>query len=133
MMNISSVAEKSGVPTKTIRYYESIGIIPSADRMTNGYRAYGDPDIHTLRFIRRARSLGFSVDEIRGLLDLWRDKRRASNKVKALAAHHLIELDGKIGELQAMRRTLSHLIERCHGDDRPDCPIVDDLARDADA
>jgi MerR family copper efflux transcriptional regulator len=133
MMNISTVADRSGVTAKTIRYYESIGLIPSADRMTNGYRAYDAADIHTLQFIRRARSLGFSVDEIRNLLGLWRDSKRSSNKVKALAMQHLLELDRKIGELQAMRRTLAHLIESCRGNDRPDCPILDDLARNRDA
>lgn len=133
MMNISTVADRSGVTAKTIRYYESIGLIPSADRRTNGYRAYGASDVHTLRFIRRARSLGFSVDEIRDLLGLWRDSKRSSNKVKALAMQHLQELDRKIGDLEAMRRTLAHLIESCHGNDRPDCPILDDLARNADA
>jgi MerR family copper efflux transcriptional regulator len=132
-MNISFVAEKSGVTAKTIRYYESIGLIPSADRRTNGYRAYSDIDVHTLRFIRRARSLGFSVDEIRDLLDLWRNKSRASNKVKALATQHLTELDQKIVELESMRQVLAHLIERCQGNDRPDCPILDDLAGDADS
>lgn len=133
MMNISTVADRSGVTAKTIRYYESIGLIPSADRLTNGYRAYGASDVHTLQFIRKARSLGFSVDEIRSLLDLWRDQKRSSSKVKALAMQHLLELDGKIGELAVMRRTLAHLIERCHDNDRPDCPILDDLTRDADA
>jgi MerR family copper efflux transcriptional regulator len=132
-MNISFVAEKSGVSAKTIRYYESIGLIPSADRRTNGYRAYDTEDVHTLQFIRRARNLGFSVDEIRSLLDLWQDKKRASTKVKALATQHLRELDQKIKELESMRRTLAHLIERCRGNDRPDCPILNDLARYTDA
>lgn len=131
-MNISFVAERSGVSAKTIRYYESIGLIPSADRLVNGYRAYDASDVHTLQFIRRARRLGFSVDEIRDLLDLWQDKRRASTKVKALATQHLLELDRKIEELQAMRRTMAHLVERCQGNDRPDCPILDDLAGDAE-
>lgn len=132
-MNISFVAERSGVSAKTIRYYESIGLIPSADRRTNGYRAYDIADVHTLQFIRRARDLGFSVDEIRSLLDLWQDKRRASTKVKALATQHLRELDQKIKELESMRRTLAHLVERCRGNDRPDCPILNDLARNTDA
>lgn len=127
-MNIGTVAEKSGVPAKTIRYYESIGLIPSADRRPNGYRSYDDIDMHTLNFIKRARSLGFSVDEVRDLLDLWRDRRRPSKAVKTLASEHLKALDGKITELRSMRRTLATLIERCRGDLRPDCPILDDLA-----
>ena len=127
-MNIGIVAEKSGVPPKTIRYYESIGLIPSADRRANGYRTYSVIDMHTLNFIKRARSLGFSVDEVRGLLDLWRDRRRSSAKVKALTAEHLKALDQKIAELRSMRSTLADLLKRCRGDDRPDCPILDDLA-----
>src|SRR3546814_5389757 len=105
-MNIGTVAEKSGVPPKTIRYYESIGLIPSADRRANGYRTYSEIDMYTLNFIKRARSLGFSVDEVRDLLDLWRDKRRSSAKVKALTSEHLKALDRKIAELKSMRITL---------------------------
>lgn len=127
-MNIGTVAEKSGVPPKTIRYYEGIGLIPAADRRANGYRTYSVIDMHTLNFIKRARSLGFSVDEVRGLLDLWRDRRRSSAKVKALTAEHLKALDQKIAELRSMRSTLADLVERCRGDDRPDCPILDNLA-----
>ena len=127
-MNIGTVAEKSGVPPKTIRYYESIGLIPSAARRANGYRTYSEIDMHTLNFIKRARSLGFSVDEVRDLLDLWRDKRRSSAKVKALTSEHLKALDRKIAELKSMRTTLADLVERCRGDDRPDCPILHDLA-----
>lgn len=127
-MNIGAVAEKSGVPPKTIRYYESIGLIPSADRRPNRYRTYGEVDMHTLHFIKRARDLGFSVDEVRELLDLWRDRTRASAAVKALVARHVEELDRKIAALRSMRRSLADLIERCAGDDRPDCPILDDLA-----
>lgn len=127
-MNIGTVAVKSGVPAKTIRYYESIGLIPSADRRPNGYRSYDDIDMHTLNFIKRARGLGFSVDEVRNLLDLWRDRQRSSAAVKAVATEHLSALDRKIAELRSMRRTLATLIERCRGDDRPDCPILDDLA-----
>lgn len=132
-MNISFVAERSGVSAKTIRYYESIGLIPSADRRANGYRAYDVTDVNTLQFIRRARSLGFSVDEIRSLLDLWQDGKPVGIKVKALAMQHLRELDQKIDDLQSMRQTLADLVERCRGNDRPDCPILDDLARNADA
>jgi len=127
-MNIGSVAGKSGVPPKTIRYYESIGLIPSADRQANGYRAYSKIDMHTLHFIKRARGLGFSVEEVRELLDLWRDRRRSSAAVKALATGHLKALDGKIAELNAMRNTLGELVARCRGDQRPDCPILEDLA-----
>jgi MerR family copper efflux transcriptional regulator len=102
-------------------------LIPSADRRPNGYRAYTAVDMHTLNFIKRARSLGFSVGEVRDLLELWRDKRRTSAAVKALATRHLDELDRKIAEIQSMRRTLADLIERCRGDQRPDCPILDDF------
>ena len=127
-MNIGTVAEKSGVSSKTIRYYESIGLIPSADRRANGYRTYSEIDMHTLNFIKRARGLGFSVEEVRNLLDLWCDRRRSSASVKTVALEHLKELDHKIAELRSMRGTLANLVERCRGDDRPDCPILDDLA-----
>src|SRR3546814_9110586 len=111
-MNIGTVAQKSGVPPKTIRYYESIGLIASADRRANGYRTYTETDMHTLNFIKRARSLGFSVDEVRDLLDLWRDRRRSSAKVKALTAQHLKALDRKIAELKSMRsRSEEHTSE----------------------
>lgn len=127
-MNIGAIAERSGVPAKTIRYYESIGLIGSAARTANGYRCYGDLDLHTLRFIKRARNLGFSVEEVRDLLDLWGNRDRSSADVKALAANHLRMLDRKIEELVEMRGTLAHLVSCCHGDDRPDCPILDELA-----
>jgi MerR family copper efflux transcriptional regulator len=128
-MNIGTIAERSGVPAKTIRYYESIGLIPSADRRPNGYRAYTAIDMYMLNFIKRARSLGFSVDEVRELLDLWRDRNRTSAAVKALATRHLDALDRKIAEIQSVRRTLADLIERCRGDDRPDCPILEDFSQ----
>ncbi len=131
-MNIGTVAERSGVPAKTIRYYESIGLIPSADRRSNGYRAYTTVDMHTLNFVKRARSLGFSVDEVRDLLDLWRDRNRTSAAVKALATRHLDALERKIVEIQSMRRTLADLVERCRGDERPDCPILDDFSHSRD-
>ena len=127
-MNIGTVAEKSGVPAKTIRYYESIGLIPSANRRENGYRTYSDIEMHTLHFIKRARSLGFSVEEVRELLDLWQNRRRSSASVKAVATAHVRALDRKIAELKSMGSTLANVIERCRGDDRPDCPILDDLA-----
>ncbi|HEX2117091.1 MAG TPA: Cu(I)-responsive transcriptional regulator [Alphaproteobacteria bacterium] len=127
-MNIGTASERSGVPAKTIRYYESIGLIRPADRRGNNYRDYSDNDVQTLRFISRARSLGFSVKEVGALLTLWHDKHRASQDVKALALRHVEEIDRKIAELQGMRRTLVGLAERCHGDARPDCPILEDLA-----
>jgi MerR family copper efflux transcriptional regulator len=126
-MNIGTVAEKSGVPPKTIRYYETIGLIETAERRPNGYRSYSARDMQTLNFIKRARLLGFSVDEVRGLLDLWRNKGRSNAEVKAFAARHLKALDRKIEELQAMRGVLTDLISRCRGDARPDCPILDRL------
>lgn len=126
-MNIGTVAEKSGVPAKTIRYYETIGLIRPAERRPNGYRNYSAADMRTLNFIRRARSLGFSVEEVRDLLDLWRDQKRTSAAVKALAMRHLETLDRKIAELEAMRRAVADLVKRCRGDDRPDCPIIEEL------
>jgi len=127
-MHIGAVAEQSGVPTKTIRYYESIGLIQRARRTGAGYRVYGQHDIQTLRFIQRARGLGFSVQDVAGLLALWQDTGRASAQVKALAEDHRGKIDRKIEELRGLRATLDHLIVRCHGDDRPECPILDDLA-----
>ncbi len=127
-MQIGGVAEKSGVSAKAIRYYESIGLIAAAHRTHSGYRVYGDHDVQTLRFIQRARGLGFSVDDVGNLLTLWRDTERHSVQVKALAANHVAEIDRKIAELGGMRDTLVHLMARCHGDARPDCPILDDLA-----
>jgi Cu(I)-responsive transcriptional regulator len=127
-MNIGTAAKKSGIPAKTIRYYESIGLIPPAHRTDSGYRSFGQMDIDTLCFIQRARSLGFSVKDVARLLDLWRDRTRASGDVKALAMHHAEEIDRKIAELQATRDTLGHLAEQCHGDSRPDCPILEGIA-----
>jgi MerR family copper efflux transcriptional regulator len=126
-MNIGTVAERSGVPPKSIRYYESIGLIDPAERRPNGYRSYSRHDMRTLAFIKRARSLGFSVEEVRDLLDLWRDRTRRSSAVKALAAQHIEALDRKIEALQSMRKTLAELVRRCRGDSRPECPILDDL------
>ncbi len=127
-MNISQAAERSGVPAKTIRYYEEIGLIPPAERTAGGYRQYGAKDVDTLRFINRARSLGFSVAEVEALLGLWRDRRRASRDVRAMAERHLAVIEQKIAELEGMRATLRDLVGRCHGDDRPDCPILMELA-----
>lgn len=115
------------MPPKTIRYYEQKGLLRKADRQANGYRAYSGLHMRELNFIKRARNLGFSVGEVRALLDLWRDKRRTSAAVKLLAAQHLDAPDRRIVELQSVRRSLAHLIEHCRGDERPDCPILDDL------
>ncbi len=126
-MNIGTVAERSGVAPKSIRYYESIGLIDPAERRPNGYRSYSQHDMRTLAFIKRARSLGFSVEEVRDLLDLWRDRSRRSAAVKAMATHHIEALERKIEELQSMRKALAELVRRCRGDSRPECPILDDL------
>ena len=126
-MNIGSAASRSGLPAKTIRYYEDIGLI-RPDRRSNGYRDYSDSHLHFLRFLARARSLGFTIEECRTLLSLYEDKGRASADVKALALEHIRSVETKIGELESMRQTLSTLVDACHGDDRPDCPILDDLS-----
>ncbi|MBY0611220.1 MAG: Cu(I)-responsive transcriptional regulator [Beijerinckiaceae bacterium] len=127
-MNIGEVAAASGITTKMLRYYETIGLIDAAPRTEAGYRVYSHDDIHTLRFIKRARALGFSLDEARELVALWRDKSRASADVKRFALKQIADLEAKIAELQAMSRTLQHLASTCHGDERPDCPILADLA-----
>ena len=128
-MQIGNAAQMSGIPAKTIRYYEEVGLIQPAHRTESGYRTYDESDVATLRFIQRARGLGFSVTEARLLLGLWADRARSSADVKGMALDHIGEIDRKIAELQSMRDTLVDLTERCHGDDRPDCPILDDLAR----
>ncbi|WP_299779922.1 Cu(I)-responsive transcriptional regulator [uncultured Roseobacter sp.] len=128
-MNISDVASSTGLPVKTIRYYEDIGLIAPA-RSANGYRQFSDSDLHKLAFIGRARSLGFGIDACRDLLRLYNDQTRASADVKKLAQSHLGEIDRKIAELGQMRATLSHLVDACAGNDRPDCPILADLAAD---
>jgi MerR family transcriptional regulator, copper efflux regulator len=130
-MNIGEVAKKSGVSAKMIRYYESIGLIAPAGRSEAGYRNYGMNDVHTLRFIRRARDLGFTVEQMGDLLALWKDRSRASAEVKRIALDHVAVLERKVAELQAMTETLRHLAAHCHGDDRPDCPILEDLAQAA--
>jgi Cu(I)-responsive transcriptional regulator len=127
-MNIGEAAAASGVSAKMIRYYESVGLLPKVRRTANGYRVYGEEDVHTLAFIRRARDLGFPMAQIEKLLALWQDRSRASAEVKAIAAAHVEELGRKIAELEAMRRTLEHLVAHCHGNHRPDCPILEDLA-----
>ena len=128
-MNISSAAELTGLPAKTIRYYEEIGLVVPA-RAGNGYRTYSEQHLHRLAFLQRARGLGFSIEECRLLLSLYDDKQRASSDVKQIAQEKVAEIDRKIGELTSMRATLAHLAETCHGDERPDCPILDDLAGD---
>ncbi|UDM07710.1 Cu(I)-responsive transcriptional regulator [Halomonas sp. NyZ770] len=127
-MNIGEAAKMSGVSAKMIRYYEQIGLIPKAIRSDAGYRHYSSADAHSLLFIRRARDLGFSVEQISALLVLWHDRGRASADVKAMALSHAAGLKAKIAELQAMVQTLEHLADHCHGNDRPDCPILADLA-----
>jgi MerR family copper efflux transcriptional regulator len=127
-MNIGEAAKASGVSAKMIRHYEENGFIAKAARTASGYRTYGEADVHVLRFIRRSRDLGFSLAEIKALLGLWGNRRRASADVKRLASKHVAELDAKIAELQAMRKTLVDLARHCHGDHRPDCPILEDLA-----
>ena len=126
-MNIGQAAELSNLPAKTIRYYEDIALV-TPERSDNGYRNYSEKDIHRLKFLQRARSLGFSIEECRLLLSLYQDKNRASADVKALALDKVGEIDRKITELESLRLSLSSLAEKCHGDDRPDCPIIDDLA-----
>ncbi|MCB1366639.1 MAG: Cu(I)-responsive transcriptional regulator [Rhodobacteraceae bacterium] len=126
-MNIGEVATRAGLPAKTIRYYEDIGLIAPL-RDANGYRAFRDSDLHKLVFLGRARSLGFSISECRALLALYEDRDRASADVKAIARDHLVQIEAKIAELQAMRRTLTDLVEACAGDHRPDCPILKGLA-----
>lgn len=126
-MNIGTVSEKSGLPAKTIRYYEDIGLI-RPDRRDNGYRDYSMDDVHRLRFLQRSRSLGFSVEECRQLLALYGDRDRESAEVKAIAAIKLGEIERKITELQGLHDMLKHLMASCHGDDRPECPIIDGLS-----
>ncbi|MBM3567588.1 MAG: Cu(I)-responsive transcriptional regulator [Alphaproteobacteria bacterium] len=132
-MNIGETARQSGVPAKTIRYYEEVGLIPRAVRSGANYRVYSTNDVETLRFIARARGLGFSVEDVGALLALYRDKQRASAAVKKLAEQHIRAIDRKIAELRSMSRTLSELSRRCHGNHRPDCPILDDLAGHAES
>lgn len=127
-MNIGQAAKISGVNAKLIRHYESIGIIPKASRSDAGYRTYSEADVHILSFVKRARTLGFSMKEIKRLVSLWRNKSRASAEVKNLALKHVEEMEQKIQELQEMVKTLKHLSKNCHGDHRPDCPILNDLA-----
>lgn len=126
-LNIGEAAARSGVSAKMVRHYESLGLLPAVPRTESGYRQYGEREVHTLRFIRRARDLGFSIAEIGTLLGLWQDRRRASRDVKRIALSHVADLDARIAAMQAMRHSLHHLAACCHGDERPDCPILDDL------
>ena len=127
-MNIGDAAKASGVSAKMIRHYESVGLFPEAERTESGYRQYTDKEVHTLRFIRQSRALGFSIEQIRDLLGLWHNRKRSSRQVKALAQAHIEGLEEKVQELQSMKATLQHLVHCCHGDDRPDCPILEGLA-----
>lgn len=126
--NIGLAAAQSGVSAKMVRHYESLGLLRRIGRTDSGYRQYGAAEVHTLRFIRRARDLGFGMAEIADLLKLWQDRRRASSNVKRIALSHVADLDRRIDELTSMKRTLEQLAVSCHGDHRPDCPILDELA-----
>jgi len=126
-MNIGEAARASGMSAKTIRYYETAGLIATAERTGDGYRVYTQADVHVLRFIKRARDLGFSIGRIRRLLDLWRDRSRASRDVKRLALGHITDIAAKIAAMSAVRDTVQELSDKCEGDDRPECPILRDL------
>lgn len=127
-INIGRAAELSGISAKMVRHYESLGLLPGVARTDGGYRQYLEADVHTLRFIKRSRDLGFSMAEIAELVALWQNRRRASASVKRIAQKHVDDLAARIEAMQAMQRTLDHLLHHCHGDERPDCPILDDLA-----
>lgn len=126
-MNIGQAARLSGISAKMIRHYEDIGLIGKAGRTASGYRIYSENDLHVLIFVRQSRNLGFSVEQIRELLDLWQNKRRASRKVKELALKHVREINRRINELNEIQQVILQLVDHCHGDDRPDCPILDSL------
>lgn len=128
-MNIGQAAAASGVTAKMIRHYEESGLIRAPRRTAANYRSYSDNDVHVLRFVKRARALGFSMADIKTLLSLWHDKSRSSAAVKRIARAHIDELERKIAELQSMVRTLQHLAHHCHGDQRPECPILEELAK----
>lgn len=125
---IGDAARRAGVSARMVRHYESLGLLPGVARTDSGYRQYGPADVHTLRFIRRSRDLGFSIEEIGLLLGLWRDQKRSSAQVKQIAQQHIAELEERIAAMQSMQRSLQSLVSCCRGDDRPDCPILDDLA-----
>jgi MerR family copper efflux transcriptional regulator len=130
-MNIGQAARHSGLSAKMLRYYEAIGLLAPAQRSDSGYRVYQAQDLHTLGFIKRSRDLGFSLEEVARLLTLWHDRERASADVKALAQQHVEDLDRRIAEMTSLRDTLQHLVKRCQGDERPDCPILASLAAGA--
>ena len=125
--NIGEAANRSGVSAKMVRHYETLGLLPDVTRTDAGYRLYGDREVHSLRFIRRARDLGFSMAEIAELVALWQNPRRASSSVKRIAQAHIADLDRRMAEMAQMRQTLHKLVDCCHGDNRPDCPILEDL------
>ena len=127
-VNIGEAARQSGVSAKMVRHYEGLGLLPAVARTESGYRQYGDADIHTLRFIKRSRELGFSMPEIAELVSLWQNRRRASKNVRRIAQKHADDLAQRIAAMQAMQKTLGHLIHCCQGNERPECPILDDLA-----
>jgi Cu(I)-responsive transcriptional regulator len=133
MMNIGQAAKASGVSAKMIRHYEQVGLFPGPKRTESGYRQYGENEVHTLRFIRHARDLGFSIEQIGELLALWHNRRRSSRQVKALAQAQIDKLETKLREIEVMKATLEHLVHCCHGDDRPDCPILESLAEQGSA
>jgi Cu(I)-responsive transcriptional regulator len=128
-VNIGAAAQLSGVSAKMVRHYEGLGLLPKVARTDSGYRLYGEADVHTLRFIKRARDLGFSMEEIGELVGLWQNRRRASANVRKIAQKHADDLAQRIAAMQEMQKTLGHLIHCCHGDSRPECPILEELAR----
>ena len=130
VLNIGQAAEASGISAKMIRHYEEVGLVPPASRTFSGYRTYNHRDVHMLRFIKHSRDLGFSIKQIGDLLSLWRDQNRPSSKVKSMATEHIEMLDRKIKELSAMKSELTRLVSCCHGDARPDCPILENLAQE---
>ena len=130
LYNIGQAAKASGISAKMIRHYEEVGLLPAASRTFSGYRTYNQQDVHMLRFIRHSRDLGFSIKQIADLLSLWRDTNRPSSKVKQMASEHIEMLNQKIQELIIMKSELTRLVSCCHGDERPDCPILDELAQD---
>ena len=127
-LNIGEAARLSGISTRMVRHYESLGLLGEVHRTDSGYRQYSAADVHTLRFIKRSRDMGFSMEQVAELVDLWHNRRRTSASVKRIAQTHLDELEQRIAAMQAMQRTLAHLVHCCHGDQRPDCPILEDLA-----
>ena len=128
-VNIGEAARLSGISTRMVRHYESLGLLGEVHRTDSGYRQYSAAEVHTLRFIKRSRDMGFSMEQVAELVSLWHNRRRTSATVKRIAQSHLDELEQRIAAMQGMQRTLAHLVHCCHGDQRPDCPILDDLAR----